>query len=137
MRGRGLSAAQDAGDGTRLLEAPSPLVLVVVVIPSWWWWQRRKASVALRTVLTRLVPLGALARLALPAILTGLVMPVLAGVAVVPASNTSTSSAVIATVIALRAAAKALVPDGPELLAVVGVVAMHVVEDADRTAALG
>ena len=55
MRSGGLSATQDAGNGTRLLEAPSPLVLVVVVIPSWWWWQRRKASVALRTVLTRLV----------------------------------------------------------------------------------
>ena len=37
LQGWGLSSAQDVGDSTRLLEAPSPLVLVVVVIPSWWW----------------------------------------------------------------------------------------------------
>ena len=33
--GWGLSATQDASDGARLLEAPSPLVLMMVVIPSW------------------------------------------------------------------------------------------------------
>ena len=38
LRGWGLSSAQDAGDSTRLLEAPSPLVLMVVVIPSWRRW---------------------------------------------------------------------------------------------------
>ena len=37
VRGWGLSATQDVGDGARLLEAPSPLVLLVVIVPSWWW----------------------------------------------------------------------------------------------------
>ena len=37
LGGWGLSATQDAGDDARLLEAPSPLVLVVVFIPSWRW----------------------------------------------------------------------------------------------------
>ena len=65
LRGWGLSSAQDAGDSTQLLEAPSPLVLMVVVVPSWWWRQRGKTGIALRTILTRLVPAGALARLVL------------------------------------------------------------------------
>ena len=35
LGGWGLSAAQDAGDGARLLKAPSPLVLVMTVVPPW------------------------------------------------------------------------------------------------------
>ena len=54
MRGRGLGIAQDAVDGTRLLEAPSPLVLVVIVVPPWWWWQRRETGVALRVEISGL-----------------------------------------------------------------------------------
>ena len=60
LRGWGLSSAQDAGGGTRFLEAPSPLVLMMVVVPSWRWRQWRETSIALRAVLTRLIPPGAL-----------------------------------------------------------------------------
>ena len=133
----GLSATQDAGDGARLLEAPRPLVLMVVVIPSWQWQQRREADIALRTVLTRLVPPGTLTRLVLPVVLTRPVAPLLAGAALVPASSTSASSTVVASVVALGASTEAPIADGPELLAVIGVVAVHVVEDAERAAALG
>ena len=38
LRGWGLCSAQDASDSTRLLEAPSPLILVMVFIPPWLWW---------------------------------------------------------------------------------------------------
>ena len=55
LRGWGLGTAQDASDSTRILEAPSPLVLMMVVIPSWQRQQRRKACVALRAVLARLI----------------------------------------------------------------------------------
>jgi hypothetical protein len=121
----------------RLLEAPSPLILVVVVVPSWWRWQRREAGIALRTVLTRLISPGALARLALPAVLTRLVMPLLARPTVVPASSASASSTAVALIVALGASTEAPVTDGPELVAVIGVVAVYVVEDAEWTAALG
>ena len=77
LRGWGLSSAQDAGDCTRLLEAPSPLILMVIVVPS-WWRQRGKTGVALGAILTRLVPPGALARLVLPAVLARPVTPVTA-----------------------------------------------------------
>ena len=46
LRGWGLSSAQDAGDSTWFLEAPSPLVLMVFAIPSWRWRQRRASGVA-------------------------------------------------------------------------------------------
>ena len=48
LRGWGLGYVQDAGDSSRLPEAPNPLVLMVVVIPSRWWRQRGKTGVALR-----------------------------------------------------------------------------------------
>ena len=35
LRGWGLSSAQDAGDRARLLEAPSPLVLMMVLVSPW------------------------------------------------------------------------------------------------------
>ena len=77
----------------------------------------------------RMAPPGAIARLALLAVLTRLITPVLTGVAIVTAA--------VASVVALGATAEAPVADGPELLAVVGVVVVHVVEDAERAAALG
>ena len=79
MRGWGLGATQDARYGTRFLEAPNPLVLVVVVVPSWRWWQRREASIALRAILTRLVPPWTITRLVLPAVFMRLVAPTLTG----------------------------------------------------------
>ena len=132
-----MCATQDACDGTRLLEAPSPLALVMVVVPPWRWRQWREPGVALRAVLTRLVSPGALARLVLPAVLTRLVAPLLAGAAVVPASSTSSSSSAIAPVIALGASTEASITDGPKLLTVVGVVDVHIVKDAERPVALG
>ena len=101
LRGWGLSTALDASDRTRLLEAPSPLVLVVVVVPS-WWRQRGKNGVALGAILMRRVPPGALARLVLPAVLTRPVAPLLARATVVPASASASSSVAVAPVVALR-----------------------------------
>ena len=60
MRGGSLSATQDAGDRTRLLEAPSPIILAIVVVSPWRRRQRREADIALRTVLMRLVTPGPL-----------------------------------------------------------------------------
>ena len=88
-------------------------------------------------VLTRLVAPGALMRLLLPVVLTRPVAPLLTGAAVVPASSTSSSSSAIAPVVALRASTEASISDGPELLTIVGVVAMYMVEGAERTATLG
>ena len=132
-----MCSAQDTSDGTRLLEAPSPLVLMAFVVPSLWWRQRRKPSIALRTVLVRLIPPGTLARLILPAVLTRPVAPLLAGAAIVPASSTSSSSSAVAPVVALGASTEASISNGPELLTVIGVVAVHVVEGAEWSAALG
>ena len=64
MRGWGLGATQDAGDGTRLLEAPSTLVLMMVFIPPRLWWQGREARIALWAILARLIPPTSLARTA-------------------------------------------------------------------------
>ena len=91
LRGWGLGAAQDAGDRTRLLEAPNPLILVVVIVPS-WWRQWGKTGVALGAILTRRVPPGALTR---P------VVPLSARATVVPASASTSSSAAVAPVVAL------------------------------------
>ena len=110
---------------------------MVVVVPSWWWWQWRKTNIALRAVLTRLIPPGALTRLVLPAVLARPVAPLLAGAAVVPTSSTSSTSSAVAPVIALGASTEASISNGPELLTIVGVVAVYVVEGAERTAALG
>jgi hypothetical protein len=87
--------------------------------------------------LTRLITPEPIVRLVAPAVLMRLVTPVLTGVAVVPASPTSASSTAIAAVVALGAVAKAPISNGPELLAVVGVVAVDIVEDAKWVAALG
>ena len=89
------------------------------------------------TVLTRLIPRGALARLALPAVLTRLIAPVLAGVVVVPVASIAASFTAVATAVTLGTAAKVPVADFPELLAIVGVVAVDVVEDEKWAAALG
>ena len=126
-----MSSAQDTSDGTRLLEAPSPLVLMVVVIPSWRWWQWRKTSIALRAVLARLVPPGAPTRLVLPTILTRLVAPLLARATVVPTSSALSTSSVVAPVVALGASTEASISNGPELLTVIGVMAVNVVEGAE------
>ena len=116
--------------------SPQPLVLVVVVIPS-WWRQRGKTGVALGAILMRRVPPGALVRLVLPAVLTRPVAPLLARATVVPASATTSSSSAVAPVAALRASTEASIVNGPELLTIVGVVVVHVVEGAERSAALG
>ena len=84
----------------RFLEAPCPLVLMVFVTP-WRWRQRREPGVALRTIRTRLVPPGALARLILPAVLTRPVTPLLARATVVLASSTTSSSSAGAPVVPL------------------------------------
>ena len=85
----------------------------------------------------RLVPLGALARLILPAVLTRPVVPLLARATVLPASATTSSSSAVAPVAALEASIKAPFANGPELLTIDGVVGVQVVEGAERTAALG
>ena len=84
-----------------------------------------------------LISPGALVRLALPAVLVRLVTTLLAGAAVVPASSTSSSSSGVAPVVALGASAEAPITVGPELLTVIGVVAVYIVEGAERAAALG
>ena len=124
-----MGAAQDAGDRTRLLEAPSPLVLVVVVVPS-WWRQRGKTGVALGAILMRRVPPGALARLVLPAVLTRPVTPLLVRATVVPAPASVLSFEAVAPVVALGASTVASFPYGSELLTVAGVVGVQVVEGA-------
>ena len=121
-----MCAAQDASDCARLLEAPSPLILVVVVDPS-WWRQRGKTGVALGAILTRLV---------LPAILSRSVMPPLARATVFPSSATSSSSSSIAPIVALGASADTFISHSPELLAFIGVVGVEVVVHA-VPAALG
>ena len=80
----------------------------------------------------RLVSPGPLARMVLPAVLARPAVPLLAWATIVPAS----SSSAIAPVVALRASTKASVSNGPELLAIVGVVAVYVVEGTEWTAAL-
>ena len=124
LRGWGLSAAQDARDCARLLEAPSPLVLVMVFIPPWWWCQRREACVALWAVLTRLISPTALVKLVLPAVLARPVTPPLARAMVFPSSSTYSLSSAIAPVIALGASADTPISHSSELLAFVGVVAL-------------
>ena len=102
LGGWGLSSAQDASDRARLLEAPSPLILVMVVVPP-WRRQWGKTGVGLGAILTRRVPPGALARLVLPAVLTRPVAPLLAWATVVPASAFSSSSVAVAPIAALGA----------------------------------
>ena len=88
-----MSPTQDAGDRARLLEAPSPLVLMAVLVSPWQQRQWREACVALRAILARLIPLVSLARRVLPAILARLITPPLAQAAVFPASRVPSSSA--------------------------------------------
>ena len=87
------------------------------------------------TILMRLIPPGTLVRQILPVVLTRPVAPLLAWATVVPTSSISASSAAVAAVDALGAAAKAPIMDRPELLVVVGVVAVDVVEDVERSVA--
>ena len=110
---------------------------MMVVIPSWRWWQRRKASVALRVILARLIPPSPLARLVLLALLARVVTPLLARASVVPSFSTSSSSSVVAPVIALGALTVASFLYGSKLLAVAGVVGVQVMEGAERSAILG
>ena len=114
----------------RLLEAPSPVVLMMAVIPSWWWWQRRKACVVLRAILARLIPPSPLTRLVLSAILTRSVTPLLARASVIPSSSTYSSSSAVAPVDALGASTDVSFSNGSKLLAFVGVVGVEVVVHA-------
>ena len=132
-----MSSAQDAGDSTRLLEAPGPLVLMVVVVPSWRWRQRRETGIALGAILARLISPSPLARLVLPAILARSVTPLLARASAVPSSSTSCSASAVAPIVALGAPTDTAFSHGPKLLAFVGVVGMQVVEGAEWSAALG
>src|SRR4051812_44179272 len=127
LRGWGLSSAQDAGDCTRLLEAPSPLVLVAVFIPSWLRRQRRQAWVAMRAILTRLVPPVPLARRVTPAVLARLVTPALTWAPIFPASRVPSSSSAVAPVSTVRASADSSFSHGAEFLAFIGVVGVEVV----------
>ena len=110
---------------------------MVVVVPSWRWRQRGKTGVALRTILTRLVPPSALARMILPAVLTRPVAPFLARATVVPASATTYSSSTVDPVDALGETTEVSFSNGSELLTVTCVVGMQVMEGAERSAALG
>ena len=121
-----MSSAQDAGDCTWFLEAPSPLVLMTVFISPWLWRQRREACVPLRAILARLIPPASLARMVLPAVLARAVTPSLAKVAVFPSSATSSSSSAIAPVVALWASADSPISHDSELLTFVGVVGVEV-----------
>ena len=98
LRGWGLSSAQDAGDRSRLLDAPSLLVLVAVLVSPWLRRQRWEACVALRAILARLIPPASLARWDLPAILTRLVAPPLARAMVFLAPCVPSSSSAISPV---------------------------------------
>src|SRR3954469_20274706 len=127
LRGWGLSSAQDAGYGARLLEAPSPLVLVAVFIPSWLRRQRRQAWVAMRAILTRLVPPVPLVRRVAPAGLARLVTPALTWVRIFPASRVPSSSSAVAPVSTVRASADSSFSHGAEFLAFIGVMGVEVV----------
>ena len=125
---------QDAGDRARLLEAPSPLVLVAVLISPWLWWQRREACVALRAILARPTPPVSLARRVLPAILVRLIAPPLARAMVFPTSCVPSSSWTVAPVTAVRATADPSFSYGSELLTFVGVLGVEVVVHTVPTA---
>mgnify|MGYP005836279517 CR=1 FL=1 len=64
-------------------------------------------------------------------------MPLLVGAAVILASSVLASSAAIASIAPLGAVNEAPLAYGFGLLTVVGVVVVHVVENAERAAALG
>ena len=122
-----MSPAQDAGDRARLLEAPSPLVLMAVLVSPWLQRQRREACVALRAILARLIPPVSLARRVLPAILARLIAPPLARATVFPVSCVPSSSSTVAPVTAVGATADPSFSHGSELLTFVGVVGVEVV----------
>ena len=135
-RGWGLGPAQDASNRARLLEAPSPLVLVAVLVSPWLRRQRWEACVALRAILARLIPPvslvrlippSSLARRVLPAILARLIVPPLAWATVFLASCVPSTSSVVAPVTAVRATADPSFSHGSELLTFVGVVGVEVV----------
>ena len=64
-------------------------------------------------------------------------MPLLARDAIVLASSASSSSSVIAPVVALGASTEVSILNGPELLTVIGVVVVYVVEGTERLTAFG
>ena len=127
LRSWGLSPAQDAGDCARLLEAPSPLILVAVLVSPWLRRQWREACIALRAILARLIPPVSLARRVLPAILARSIAPPLAWASVFPVSCVPSSSSTVAPVTAVRATADPSFSHGSELLTFVGVVGVEVV----------
>ena len=129
-----MSPAQDAGDRARLLEAPSPFVLVAVLVSPWLQRQRREACVALRAILARLIPPVSLARRVLPAILARLIAPPLARAMVFPASCVPSSSSTVVPVTAVGATADPSFSHGSEVLTFVGVVGVEVVVHTVPTA---
>ena len=91
----------------------------------------------MRAVLARLIPPGTFTRLILLAVLTRLVVPLLAWAPVIPASSAASSSSAVAPVVALAVSTEASISNDPELLTVVGVVAVYVMEGAEWSAVLG
>jgi len=85
----------------------------------------------------RLLSPGALARLALPAVLTRLVVPLLTAVTSILASSTSAASTTVAPIVALGASTNAPVAESPDLLVVASVVVVDVMEGAEWPLALG
>src|SRR4051812_11429747 len=102
---------------------------MAVFVPPWLRRQWREACVAMRAVLTRLIPPVPLARQVPPAVLARLVAPPLARAAIFPASRVSSSSSVVAPVGAVRATADPSFSHSAEFLAFVGVVGVEVVVD--------
>ena len=129
-----MSPAQDAGDRARLLEAPSPLVLMADLISPWLRRLRWEACVALRAILARLIPLVSLARRVLPAILARLIAPPLARATVFPASCVPSSSSTVAPVTVVGAMVGPSFSHDSELLTIVGVVGVEVVVHTVPTA---
>src|SRR3954467_10735992 len=103
---------------------------MAVFVPPWLRRQWREARVAMRAVLTRLIPPVPLARQVPPAVLARLVAPPLARAAIFPASWVSSSSSAVAPVSAVRATADPSFSHGAEFLTFVGVVGVEVVVHA-------
>src|SRR3954467_9687278 len=100
---------------------------MAVFVPPWLRRQWREARVAMRAVLTRLIPPVPLARRVPPDVLARLVAPPLARAAIFPASWVSSSSSAVAPVSAVRTTADPSFSHGTELLTFIGVVGVEVV----------
>src|SRR4051812_11508714 len=107
---------------------------MAVLVSPWLRRQRREACVALRAILTRLIPPVFLARRVLPAVLARSIAPPLARAAVFPASWVPSSSSTVAPATAVGTTADPSFSHGLELLTFVGVVGVEVVVHTVPTA---